>query len=162
MFAFIFFMILKNIPKDFHSQFDAVGCFVENKNKEILLLKRHPDKPYGNYFGLLSGKFDKEKESFLYDAMRRELFEETGIFVSEKNKELQFLGRNFVRFSDGTDFKYNWYKLRKGDIKRIKINLEEHTMYQWLTPRNALKLLLIEDLDWGIRKFYVNTQFLPD
>ena len=149
-------MILKNIPKDFHSQFDAVGCFVENKNREILLLKRHPDKPYGNSWGLPSGKFDKEKENFLYNAMRRELFEETGIFVPEKNKRLQFLGKNFVRFSDGTDFKYIWYKLKGGDIKKIKINFKEHTMYKWLTPRNALKLPLIEDLDFGIRKFYLN------
>lgn len=155
-------MILENMPKNFHSQFDAVGCFVENENREILLLKRHPDKPYGNYFGLPSGKFDKEKESFLYDAMKRELFEETGIFVPEENKELQFLGRNFVRFSDGIDFTYYWYRLREGCIKRIKINFEEHTMYQWLNPRNTLKLPLIEDLDWGIRKFYPNTQSLPD
>lgn len=52
-----------------------VGCFLEYEDT-FLILRRHPDKPEGNTWGLPAGKLETgEKDE---DGMVRELFQETG------------------------------------------------------------------------------------
>lgn len=137
-------MIYKGPKENFNPNFKAVGCFVEDNGK-ILLLHRQDHKPHGNTWGLPSGSIETHDESPLH-AMKRELHEETGLKVS-LNK-LIFHSSVNVRFTDGTDFIYYMYKIKRPKKSIIKINPKEHKDYTWKKPKNALsKLNLIEDLD---------------
>lgn len=66
----------------------AVEIWVRNSNNQILLTQRHPDKPWGNYWECTMGSVIAGEDS-LYGA-KRELVEETGIDVAEK--QIEFMG----------------------------------------------------------------------
>ena len=79
-------MIYNEQPVDFTPDMEVVGCLVECDGK-IVLLHRQDYKMEGNKWDLPAGKVDKtdlDKKS----AMLRELREETGLTISEK--ELNF------------------------------------------------------------------------
>ena len=69
-------MISLNSIENFKPVFSVVSCFVEHGD-EILILKRNPDKPQVESWGLPSGKIDEEETEL--EAIKRELYEEVGI-----------------------------------------------------------------------------------
>ena len=83
---------------------ENIGCavIIKNKQGQILLGKRKNTCRFGLY-GLPGGKIDKEEKAA--DALRRELFEETGL----KSKKLKYIGvvkewqdsYNFIHFIYG-------------------------------------------------------------
>jgi len=141
-------MVLKDKQKDFNPKFEAVGCFVEN-NGRILLLHRQDQKPQGNTWGIPSGKREDQEDLFM--AMVREIEEESGLIVSKNDLKLFKTSR--VRFSD-YDFVYHIFYMALDNEPLIKIDDSEHKDFQWLTPIDALKENLIEDLDGCIKLFY--------
>lgn len=143
-------MIHKIKPSKFKPLFETVGCFCEYKG-EILLLKRLPEKPEGDKWGLPAGKIDQGEN--LIGAMLRELEEETGHRVSAQ--DLQFLSTVFVRYPD-YDFVFHSFKLPLDEKIKILISPKESTAFRWERPEEALKMNIVENLDQIIMLHYLS------
>ncbi|MFH1188979.1 MAG: NUDIX hydrolase [bacterium] len=141
-------MIYQKKPKDFSPKFEAAGNFVQC-NGEIIVLHRHNHKPQGDTWGIPSGKIH-EGESPL-DTTYRETMEETGLVIPRK--EIQFFLTVYVTFPD-YDFVYHIFHALLIKKAKIIIRESEHKDAQWISPKDALTLPLIEDLDSCIKLFF--------
>ena len=139
-------MLYREQPENFTPKFEVVSCFVEYK-EEILLLLRQDHKPEPNTYGVPAGKVDAGETTT--QAMQREGREETQIDLSDA----KYFDKLYVRYSD-YDFIYHMYSKRFGTKPDVTINLNEHKHYIRKTPKEALKLDLIRDLDECIKIFY--------
>lgn len=141
-------MILKQKDEKFNPKFEVVSCYIEYNGK-ILLLKRQINKTEANTYGVPAGKVEKDED--IYDAIIREVKEETGISL-EKEK-LKYYKIKYVRYTD-YDFIYHIFHYKLDKEVNVKINELEHQEYLWETPINSLKLDLIEDEDECIKDYY--------
>lgn len=141
-------MIFLEKPCDFREDLKVVGCFVEVQGK-ILQLFRNKEKTEGEKWGCPAGKMHalETKE----EAMVRELFEETGIQVPIS--EIQFLKTIFVRFPE-VDICYSVFSLKLEEFPEVILHPEEHVLFEWVNPREALNLPLMQDEDTCIKMFY--------
>lgn len=124
--------------KPFQPKMRVVGCFVHCE-AEMLLLLRHPGKPQPGTLGIPSGKA-KAGSPLSYE-MRRELREETGITPAL----MHYLGCARVRFPY-FDFEYFMFAVRVNEKPHVRIDILQHTAYEWSTSREARHLNLIEDM----------------
>jgi 8-oxo-dGTP pyrophosphatase MutT (NUDIX family) len=141
-------MIHKTKPKNFNPHFRSVGCFIDFQGK-ILLLHRQDYKPQGNTWGLPSGKVDGDES--IEKAILREVKEETGIGFSVES--LSNVLEVYVRYLE-YDFIYYIFYSQVKIVPEVLINNQEHKAYKWVTPSEALKMDLIEDLDSCIKMYY--------
>jgi 8-oxo-dGTP pyrophosphatase MutT (NUDIX family) len=141
-------MIYTRKPIQFNPRFEVVSCFVNNKG-HILLLHRQDHKPEGDTWGVPAGKMD-DKEKRL-ETMTRELQEETGLKYPESR--FSYFGKVYVRYPT-YDFIYHIFDLQLPRRRKIILNPDEHKDYLWTSPRKALTMPLIPDLDECIRLFY--------
>lgn len=74
-------LVHEKLPEIFAPSLDVCGVIVECENK-VLLLKRHPEKSHGSHWNLPAGKLEKFETPL--QAAKRELFEESGILVSDE------------------------------------------------------------------------------
>jgi len=135
-------------PPENFNPLEVVGCSVEC-NREILLLLRQDHKSAGNQWGEAAGKVEKGEDKF--DAMRRELFEETGI--SKNKDDLTFRETFYFRNMNG-DIIYHSFGLRLEEKPEIIIDRSCHKEYIWTTKEKALNLDLIHDLDFLIDRYF--------
>ncbi len=141
-------MIYIEEPPNFDAKFTVTSCFVEC-NGEILLLHRHDHKPEGNTWGVPAGKVDPGED--ILEATMREVHEETGFRIYPS--ELSHHEKLFVRYPD-YDFVYHIFHTELEKKKDVVISHTEHKDSKWTTPKNALSMPLIRDLDACIRLFY--------
>ena len=141
-------MIHTEAPRGFAPRFEVVGCFL-GCNVQILLLQRAALKPQSGTWGVPAGKMHEGETPT--SAMLRELAEESGYVASAER--LGYIRRLFVRYSD-YDFVYHMFDLVVPSKPKVRLNTAEHCRFMWITPRNALKLPLIGDLDACIRLHY--------
>lgn len=141
-------MIYLEEPNDFDARFEIVSCFCENNGK-ILLLHRRDDAPQGRTWGVPAGKVEKNED--IKQAIIRELLEETGMSFSQNM--LKYFSKVFVRYPD-YDFIYHIFSTHLVDKKNVRIDPKEHKEFRWVTPKNALHLPLIQDLDNCIKLFF--------
>lgn len=140
-------MFYSKSPENFNP-IEVVGCSVECSG-EILLLLRQDHKSAGNQWGEAAGKVEKGEDKF--DAMIRELFEETGIL---KNRDdLTFRETFHFRNMNG-DITYHSFGLRLEEKPEITIDKTCHKEHIWATKKEALNLDLIHDLDFLINKYF--------
>ena len=139
-------MLYKEQPEGFNPKFEVVSCFVEYKD-EILLLLRQDHKPEPNTYGVPAGKVDKWETP--NEAMKREWEEETQIDLSDA----EYFDKRYVRYPD-YDFTYHMFHKRFDIQPNITINPKEHKWHIRRTPKQALELELIKDLDECIKLFY--------
>lgn len=135
-------------PADFHPAFDVVGCYIVC-GEEVLYLQRHEAKVHGRQWDLPGGKIGEGE--YALDAVRREVYEETGLLFEEK--EFEFLRKVYVRIEEG-DFEYSVFRLEIPEKYRITLSPQEHTSFTWVTPEEALKMPLVPDEDQCIRYFF--------
>lgn len=141
-------MIYINKPSVFNSKFEVVSCFFEY-NKEILLLHRQDHKPQGGTWGVPAGKVDFNEN--ILDTMQREIQEETGIIL--ESSQLNYFKKIFVKYED-YDFIYHIYYTNLAYKPEIILTPAEHKDYQWIDPKQALNMNLIQDLAQCIELFY--------
>ena len=141
-------MIYEDVPKTFKPAFTVVSCFVQHEDQFVLLLRR-PDKPQGSRWGVPAGKVHTDENVRV--AMVRELREETGIDVVSSG--LQYFSKICVRHAQ-CDFTYYMFSTRVNKKPMIRVSRQEHTRYRWVSPRQALSLNLVEDLDECIERFF--------
>jgi len=131
------YSIYTELPEDFSAKQEVAGCFCECEGK-ILYLKRAPNAPQGNTWGLPAGKL--EKDELPKAAAVRELYEETGLKVNAH--EVKEVGRLYVRLPH-INFIFHIFHLRLNSFPPIELNLNEHREARWVTPKEAFDLPLI-------------------
>lgn len=141
-------MIYKIKPKGFAPKFEVVSCFVEF-DEEILLLHRQSHKSQGNTWGVPAGKVEQHEEA--QRAIIRELREETGIIA--RPRQMSYFLKLFVQYTE-YGFIYHIFHLPLKKKPDVVICDAEHKAYNWLKPREALGVELIQDLDSCIKLFY--------
>ncbi len=141
-------MIYKEKPQNFDSKFDIVSCFAEH-NGEILLLHRQDHKPEGDTWGVPAGKVDEGEE--ILETMIREIQEETGFQLF--SSQLSYFEKVFVKYPE-YDFVYHIFYTKLDQRQKVAINRNEHKNFKWISPKKALDMPLIQDLDACIKLFY--------
>lgn len=142
-------MIFHTIPDAFNPRFEIVSCYVEHDGK-ILLLHRHDHKSQGGKWGLPAGKMEAGETKI--EAMARELREETGLIL--ETRQAVYLGRVFVRYPDH-DFVYHMFQYPLSGSTPVRINDQEHKDHQWISPYEASRLPLVDDLEECMKLYYV-------
>lgn len=117
-----------------------VGVFAFNEAGELLLLQRHSDDLGGGQWGTPGGRIEENEEPA--DAIRRELFEETGI----ADVKLTKLGSHVIRMPHGT-VNMTSYRADVPKDTAIQLDPEEHHASAWF---NLDGLLEEDDILWGI------------
>ncbi len=121
-------------PEGFNPLFEVAGTFIE-VGDEILLMHRHPDKPYGEKWGLPAGKLEKGETP--HQAAAREIEEETGIQLTT----LRSLGPLYVRIE--YDFIFHLFAIRLNEKPQVLHEADAHIDFQWISPKKATTLPLI-------------------
>lgn len=131
------YSIFTHPPKDFNPTVEAAGCYCEFEDK-ILLLKRHPDRPQGNTWGVPGGKLEKGEDPRA--AVIREIREEVGLDIADDG--LVEIGRLYVRLPY-VDYVFHLFRKRFLARPDIVLELKEHLEAKWVTISEALQLPLI-------------------
>lgn len=113
----------------------AVAAVIENGKGEILLIKRSTDNFPGNIWDDIGGRVEQFENP--YDALQREIEEETGITEFDIIKAIDV----FHWYQDETNRDMIgvafWCKTK---ITKIILS-EEHSEYKWVSPEEALKIV---------------------
>lgn len=147
-------MVYRIRPVGFIPKFEVVSCFVL-VGPEFLALRRHPAKPEPNTWGVPAGKVDPGES--IEAAIRRELHEKTG---SRPPWPPIFRQRLFVRYPE-YDFVYHVFQLTLRRKISVVLNPVEHQESRWVSPRDALELALVREMDWVVRDFFGIPQLVP-
>ena len=131
-------MIYNEKPENFSPEIEVVACLMEC-NGEFVLLHRQDYKIHGGKWGQPAGKVDLS-DIDIFDAMVRELSEETGLKINKEN--LLFYKTFFVSHTD-RDFLYHYFILHLTRKPEILLSIKEHKDFSWKTPSEALKMSLI-------------------
>lgn len=96
------------------------------------MLLRQSHKPHWDTWGIPWGKVDSWEDVF--DAMKRELQEETGIVLTKEDLEYK---KTFQVHNDAIN--YHMFVAYIDEKPVIVIEEPAHKDFIWLTPENALK-----------------------
>ena len=141
-------MIYNSIPENFVSLFEVVGCVCE-VNGEILLLHRNEEKSEGGKWGIPGGKVDPGET--LTEAMVREMKEETGHDML--STDFRYIKKLYVKHPRHR-FIYHLFFAALPIKPDVHLNPNEHQNFSWLTPKNALTLNYVTDVDECLRIVY--------
>lgn len=122
-------MLYTSPPLDFVPNNKSVGCFVTTTCGRMLCIRRAPyAKFFPEHWGLPAGKIHVPETR--YEAMVRELYEETGMNGDTK---LQELGTVYVRLST-ISFVFTLFVCILPQPCAITLNTKEHSAHQWSLP----------------------------
>lgn len=115
----------------------VVAIWVENKNNELLLTKRNPEKLWGNYWECTSGSVIAGEDSIT--GAKRELFEEIGIEIIQEPIKLLGITKHKTWFTDT-------YLIKKDILlSDLKLQSEEVVDAKWVNI-NEFNTMCIKDL----------------
>jgi 8-oxo-dGTP pyrophosphatase MutT (NUDIX family) len=142
-------MISDKKPEGFKAEFEATGCYIIYGDNTLFLKRAETDDGYQDLWGTPGGKLDNEtpKENIL-----REIEEETNIRINETDKNLKFIMKTFVTYPK-VKFIYHVFTYKIYTMPKVILS-EEHSEYKWITPKDALKLNLVLDEDWCIKRVF--------
>lgn len=129
--------VYKIPPQDFSPTMEASGCFCIHEDT-ILLLRRHPLKPYGNTWGIPGGKADLNETARM--TAIREIKEEVGFDID--CIDLENIGALYGRLPH-LDYVFHMFLKVFKTQPVIDLGLEEHLEARWATLEEALALPLI-------------------
>ncbi len=105
--------------------------------RKILILLRAPDLPYyPDMWGFPNGRI--EPGEFPREAMVREIYEETGIYIDPSDFRLTSLGRLYARFPDGAEFETHLFTLQLWSMPEI-VHSAETVAHAWVTKDEMLE-----------------------
>jgi 8-oxo-dGTP pyrophosphatase MutT (NUDIX family) len=124
----------------------VVGCFLEYDGK-FVLVHRLPHKPDGDTWGLPSGKVEAGETDL--DTLRRELYEETGYAVQDK--ETEQLGEYDFTSPRGDTFTYVTFRVKLDEPHEVILEGVAHSEYKWVTVEDADAM---DDLIHGLHDLF--------
>lgn len=149
-------MIYDKKPKNFNPKFCVSGCFLkikENENDKFLMFLRQDHKPQPNTWSVPAGKIENGESA--EEAMVRELKEETGLIFSIGDLRFHKIFYILYDFEKPVfDFEYSIFSIELDSKPKIKLDLNDHKKFKWVTPKEALKMNLIPDEEPCIRLVY--------
>lgn len=131
------YSIFNEPPTDFNPTVEVASCYCECEDK-ILLLKRHPNRPQGNTWGVPAGKLEKGEDP--RTAVIREVKEEVGLEINDQG--LEKIGTQYIRLPH-VDYVYHMFRIRFVNFPEIKLGMDEHLESKWLTIPEILEMPLI-------------------
>jgi 8-oxo-dGTP pyrophosphatase MutT (NUDIX family) len=121
----------------------AVGVIFGNQHGEVLVLKRHPQDPEGNSWGLVGGKIEKGENAIA--AAQRETQEEIGQIIDTTRFNLL---KTYTWPRDDASIHFVTFECIVETPKfQIALDREEHISHMWETPA---KLYQRNDLMTGL------------
>lgn len=149
-------MIYNKTPSSFNPRFCVSGCFLQIKENGIdkfLMFLRQDHKPQGNTWSVPAGKIEKGENAS--ECMLRELEEETGLVFSLSDLKFHKKFDILYDFEEPAfDFEYSIFSIKLKKKPEIKIDLNDHKEFKWVSVDEALKLNLIPDEEPCIRLVY--------
>lgn len=110
-------------------QIRSIGTLIECEGK-ILVLRRRADKMQGDTWALPAGRPEGSEKDI--ETAVREVYEETGYRV--KPEQLEYVTTFDWHFPD-VNVVFPTYRLRLLQQFEVRINPEEHSAYQWMSPQ---------------------------
>jgi 8-oxo-dGTP pyrophosphatase MutT (NUDIX family) len=142
--------IFAHKPQDLKEPLVVAGGLLMHDDK-FLLLKRHPEKPYGHLWNLPAGKVDLFENP--QEGAQREIHEETGIFIpleSLKPIHVFYLKRGTIYIQ------FHVFKTFFLEKPEITLKLDENTEALWTSFTEAFELPLLggghEILDYCVNR----------
>lgn len=122
-------------PRGFYSQVEIAAAHVEVDN-EVLFLQRSGSER--GLWGVPGGKIEKGESPDL--AVKRELFEETGISLNQDSR-IDFLGKLFMSKPD-VDYVYHMYRVNFSEKPTVTLS-DEHIESEWFNASQVPSLPLM-------------------
>ena len=112
----------------------AAGCFIEFKEK-FLILKRRPDAPQGNTWGLTGGEIvgDESPE----DCLIKKIKQETGLRVNRK--DLHSLGSFKLEYPD-VDVQFFAFSTKLKQAIKVTLDPKGSYDYKWISAKECYAL----------------------
>lgn len=123
----------------------VVGCFLEYDGK-FVLLRRLPEKPNGNTWGLPAGKVEPDESD--ESAVLRELYEETGYMATPD--QLHYVREDDFHFEGGS-VTFIVYRVILERPYEVRLEESAHSDYRWVTSHEGYDLALIPGLRLVLR-----------
>ena len=124
-------------PEDFHPTVEVASCYCECWDR-LLFVRRHPNKPQGNTWGLPGGKLEGHENPKM--AVVREIREEVGLDIDDD--ALQAIGQFYCRLPH-IDYVFHVFRKSFQAMPKVDLALDEHLESRWVTMHEALALPLI-------------------
>lgn len=124
----------------------VVHAWIQNDKGEVLLSKRHPDKPYGNLWECTGGSVLAGETSL--EGAIREVKEELGLDLSAAESELYHRGIRNVFHSD------YWYFQANAAIEDLIFQKGEVIDAKWVDEKAYLDMLKNNEIVPTIRHFW--------
>lgn len=128
----------------------AIGAIIELKGTDkILILKRASQEIHTGEWETMYGRIDQFEE--LEDALRREVFEETGLH-NLKIKKLQRIWHIFRGEKSEDTEVYGFTFICETEQEEIQLSAE-HSTYRWVTQDEALSLIKVPGIVQDIKVY---------
>lgn len=142
----MFVEVYETKPIGFKASVEVAACYLEVEGR-LLLLECAAKKQEAGRWGVPAGKLEKGETP--EEAARRELFEETGIFIESSG--LQSLGRLYIRKAD-FDYVYHLFKVLLEKRPEVKLS-REHPKFLWASLREQEELPLMAGARQALLKY---------
>lgn len=129
--------IYLSCPRHFDVNAIIAGGFITHE-KRFLMLKRHPQKHYGNYWNFPAGKVERGEDPHL--GAQREIHEETGLFIPLESLDPVHI---FYIKRAAFNIQFHLYKTHLPTLPSLNLKLDENIDALWLEHDEALKLPLL-------------------
>ena len=130
--------VFQTPPLDYQPKLEVAGCYCEWDGK-VLFLKRNPNKPQGNTWGIPGGKLEAGETP--HGAVVREVFEEVGLVLNDQ--DLEKITHQFARYHT-TDYIFHIFRHVFKECPPLILGLAEHIEARWVTIPEALQLPLMK------------------
>lgn len=150
------FEITDKKPPHFKGTIQVSAAYIEAENK-FLFMQLSSLKEEAARWGVPAGKCELNETPIA--GLRRELFEETGIFL-EKETNIRPVGPLYIT-KPHISYTYHLFAISLPSIPKVQIS-DEHTAYRWVQKHEVYQLHLLTAAKEAFDYFIYKTSTLHD